>query len=63
MSVSVIIGFVGVSRKTIFVFGRIAARTASTRDVSTYVNCSPNFSSTRLKSRYEPPYMFSAAMT
>jgi hypothetical protein len=56
-------GFVGVSRNTIFVFALIALRTLSTFAVSTYVNSSPNFSSTRLNRRYEPPYMFSPATT
>ena len=63
ISVIVIIGFVGVSRKTMRVDGRMARRTSSAIDVSTYVKSTPNFSTTRLKSRYEPPYMFSPAMT
>jgi hypothetical protein len=45
------------------VFDFIAARTASAFAVSTYENSRPNFSSTRLNRRYEPPYMFSPAMT
>src|ERR1051326_1407913 len=63
MSLIVIIGFVGVSRKRKRVDGRIARRTSSTDDVSTDVKSTPNFSTTLLNSRYEPPYMFSPAMT
>ncbi len=63
MSVIVIIGFVGVSRYSILVLGRSAARTCSSSDVSTYVNSSPYFSRTWWNRRNVPPYMFSAATT
>ena len=48
-------GFVGVSTKSIFVFGRMAAFTASRSDVCTRSNDRPWRSRIRLKSRYVPP--------
>ncbi len=46
MSATFIIGFVGVSTKIIFVFGRMAARTSSSSDISTYVCSTPYFPNT-----------------
>ena len=55
MSIKRSIGLVGVSTQNIFVFGRIAARTAARSVMSTNVDSSPKRSSTRVNSRYVPP--------
>jgi hypothetical protein len=63
MSLTRIIGFVGVSMWTSFVFGRIAAATASRSRESTYVNSMPNRLRTWLNIRAVPPYVFSSLTT
>lgn len=47
MSVTFMSGFVGVSKYTIFVFGLMAAATASRSAVSTGVTSMPNFAARR----------------
>src|ERR1700733_724586 len=63
MSMMRSIGLVGVSIQNIFVFGRIAARTASRSVMSTNVELRSKRSRTRVNSRYVPPYVSSLTTT
>src|SRR5438876_5112534 len=63
MSVTFMVGFVGVSMYSILVFGRMAMRTASGIEVSTKLNSNPKCTSSCVESRKTPPYTASDRTT
>ena len=63
MSVTFMVGLVGVSIYSILVLGRSAMRTASAIEVSTKLNSSPKCTSNCVESRKTPPYTASERTT